>query len=304
MSWFFVALIAPLLWSLVNHCDKFILSRYFKGGGSGGLMIFSGVVGLPLAVALFIFFPEVLSVSITDALILIGTGLLYNIGVYLYLLALEHEDASYIVPFWQLVPVFSYFIGIFVLGEYISSSKILSGIVVLVGALILSIEFDRGYFRINRRTVKIMVASSLALALSYTLFKKSTIDDSSFILSMFWNQFGFFLFGALCFMVPKYRGEFLNVIDQNSSGVLGLNIVEQAVETIGVMASNFSVLLAPAALVILVEYTAQPFFVFAEGIILTILFPQFVKEDISHGNLAQKFVSIIIMAIGLYMINI
>ena len=32
MNWFFVALIAPILFSVSNYIDKFLLSRYFKKG--------------------------------------------------------------------------------------------------------------------------------------------------------------------------------------------------------------------------------------------------------------------------------
>lgn len=303
MHWFFVALGAPLLWSLVNHCDKFILSRYFKGGGSGGLMIFVGTIAVPLSIIFYIIDPSVINITTSNILILIVTGLLYNAGVILYLWALEREETSYVVPFWQLVPVFAYILGVVFLGEYLATDKTLAALIVFAGALLLSIEFTDGWFSIDKKTIATMTFSAFFLALGYILFKKSTIDDSSFISSMFWNQIGFLLFGILCYIVPKYRKEFNDVIVQNSKAVLSLNILEQLVETIGVIINNFAVLLAPAALVVLIEYTAQPMFVFIEGIFLTLLFPGFVKEDLTHKNLAQKFISIIIMGIGVYMIT-
>ncbi|MES2409073.1 MAG: EamA family transporter [Patescibacteria group bacterium] len=302
MSWFIVALGAPFVWSLVNHCDKIILQRYFKGGGSGGLMIFVGVIALPISVLIALFNPSVLSVSFNYIFSLIVSGLFYNIGVYLYLKALEREDASYIVAFWQLVPVFAYLFGIVFLGEYLEINKIIAGLIVMLGAVLLSIKFESTTkLTINKRTALIMVSSSLVLALGYVLFKDS--EGGEFWPSMFWNQIGMLIFGGVFLLIKPFRREFLDVIKQNSAGVLALNIFEQTIEVVGIFINNFALLLAPAALVILVEYTAQPVFVFIEGIIFTIIFPKFVQEDISRNNLIQKFISIAIMGIGLYMIT-
>ena len=61
--------------------------------------------------------------------------------------------------------------------------------------------------------------------------------------------------------------------------------------------------MAPVTIVMLVEYTAQPLFVFLEGVLLTLFLPNLVSEDISKRNLFQKFIAIIIMGIGIYIIT-
>lgn len=302
MNWFIVALGAPFVWSLVNYCDKIILSRYFKGGGSGALMIFVGVIALPLSIILGVSNPQLFSVSLPDILVLIGSGLLYNVGVLLYLKALETDDVSRVVPFWQLVPVFAYFLGIFILGEQLVSAKLFGGLIVILGTVLLSIKLSgTEKFTFHKKTSLIMVTSSFVLALGYVIFKDG--DGGDFWISMFWNQIGMLVFGAICALVPSYRNEFIDVIKQNSAGVLGLNIVEQIVEIVGIFINNFALLLAPAALVMLVEYTAQPLFVFIEGVLFTLLFPTLVQEDISKSNLIQKFFAIVIMCVGLYFIT-
>lgn len=267
-------------------------------------MIFVGVVALPVGLALYVTNPEVMDISNIDKFSLIVSGLLYNVAVLLYLFALEKEDASSIVPFWQLSPVFAYFFGILFLDEILSVDKLLAGLIVIFGALLLTLKFRKGEkMKVNARVAFIMVLSSVFIALGYVMFKDSTSEDASFVVSMFWNQVGMFIFGLACFLIPKFRREFTNVVYQNSTGVLGLNIVEQIFEILGVVANNFALLLAPAALVILVEYSAQPMFVFLFGIIFTLLFPKFIKEDMSKRNLAIKFVSIIIMSLGIYLIH-
>jgi len=46
MSWFLFALIGPALWALVNHIDKYIISKYFTGRGVGSLVLFTSASGL------------------------------------------------------------------------------------------------------------------------------------------------------------------------------------------------------------------------------------------------------------------
>ncbi|MES2223875.1 MAG: EamA family transporter [Patescibacteria group bacterium] len=306
MNWFIVALGAPFVWSLVNHCDKIILQRYFKtSGGPGGLMVFVGVVAIPLSLILYIFDPSVLNIDTIDITFLIITGFLYNLAVLFSLYALESEDASSVVAYMQLIPVFTYFFGILFLSEYITTDKAFGGIIALFGAILLSTKFEKGFKKaiFNKRIILLMLGWAVMASLGNILFKKVSISDSSFVLSLFWNQIGMALFGIMAFCISSYRKSFLKVIKHNSTNVVLLNIFEQIVEVVGIILNYAAILLAPTALVILVEYTAQPLFVFIEGIIFTILFPKFVAEDISKGNLIQKFISMIIMGVGLYMIT-
>ncbi len=302
MSWIIIALIAPFIWSIVNHVDKYLVSKYFKGG-IGALMIFVGVIALPLALIIFVFSPDVFTVSIYDVALLLATGLLYNMAVLLYLDALEKEDASLVVPFWQLTPVFTYFFGLFLLSEQIEQHKIIGGVIVLFGALLLSFKKRNGKLKLRKEIFYTMIVSSVYLALGNVLFKKAAVEDFSFWTSIFWNQVGMFLFGLICFASTLYRQQFIKALKENSKTIIGVNILEQIFETIGIIVNNYAILLAPVAIIILIEYSVQPLFVFLLGIIFTLLFPRFIKEDISKKNLALKFVSILIMAVGVYLVT-
>lgn len=44
MQWFFIALVAPFLWALVNLADKYLVTRFShkeEERSSGGLVLFS-----------------------------------------------------------------------------------------------------------------------------------------------------------------------------------------------------------------------------------------------------------------------
>ncbi|MFZ2886485.1 MAG: EamA family transporter [Minisyncoccia bacterium] len=300
MNWFLASLIAPFVWSFVNHADKLILSRYFHGTGSGGLMIFAGIVAAPIAILIAFYETAVLSVTPHNAAILIASGILYNVAVYFYLKVLEKHDASYVVPFWQLVPVCAYVFGILLLSEYMAFEKLFGGAIVIAGAVLLSTQFGKKRTSLDIRSIGLMTLSSATLALGYVLFKDA--DSTPFWPALFWNQVGMTIFGVVFFLIPAFRREFLDVIRENSTAVLGLNVVEQVFEIIGVAAANFAVLLAPAAMVVLVEYSFQPLFVFLFGIVFTLLFPKIVREDISRATLLQRIIAIAIMAGGLALV--
>lgn len=304
MTWFIVALIAPFIWSIINHTDKYLISKYFKDGGVGALMIFVGVIAVPLGLAILYLYPDVLNIPNFDIFILILSGILYNLAVLFYLYALEEEDASLVIPFWQLSPVFAYILGIFILGEKLTPIQTVGSIITLFGAILISVEIgEDSKLKLRKKAVILMILSSVCIALENVIFKKASIGESFFWQSIFWNQVGMFIFGIFCFLHNPYRKSFFKTLRENGLSITTLNVLEQIGETIGIIVNYFAVLLAPAALITLVTYSAQPLFVFLLGILLTILFPKFIKENISKRHLITKFVAILIMMIGVFLVT-
>ncbi len=302
MNWFLMSLIAPFLWSILNHADKFLISKYSKNGGIGGLVIYSSlfaVFALPVA---FYFDQGIFSLNPFSILVLIATGLCYLFGILFYMHALEKDDASYVVAFWQFVPIFAYILGIIFLEEKLSSLKIIGSIITILGATILSLEFEEGK-RFKSKVVLLMILSSLFLALSDVLFKYKALEETSFWVSIFWNQVGMTLFGICAFLLVKnYRKDFLHIVKHDNKIITGINLGGETIQTVASIFNYSATLLAPIALVLVTSYTFQPLFVFLEGILLTLLLPKIVKEKISRKHLIQKFLSIIIMSIGVYLI--
>ncbi|MEI8337869.1 MAG: EamA family transporter, partial [bacterium] len=296
-------LIAPFLWSLLNHVDKYVITKYAKEGGLGGLIVFStlfSAVSLP-----FIFFIDkgIFSPTNLEIFYLIITGMIFATATLFSLYALTEEDASYIVPFWQLAPIFGFILGLIFLGETISEHKILASLLVIFGATILSFEFEENV-KFKLRPVLLMVFSSFFIALSDIIFK-SHASEVGFWPSIFWNQVGMALFGLICLLLIKnYRKDFVKILKANGNEprFLTLNIFTEVALIIANIVNYYAMLLAPVSLVLLVNYTTQPLFVFAEGILLTLYFPHILTEKLSKKHLWQKFISIIIMGVGIYFI--
>jgi transporter family protein len=301
MTWIIWAIIPPLIWSLLNHLDKYLISKYSHHVGVGGLVIMSSLfAGLTLPV-IYLINASVIDILVYDSIILTLSGLLVALGILFYLYALDTDETSIVVLFWLLIPIFSYFLGILFLGEYIQTTKIIGSVVVLIGVMVLSIDIDQKY-KIKIITPILMIMSSLAISVSNMMFK-SLNTEYSFWQGMFWNQGGLLLFALLSLIfVKRYRHDFVSILRINNLELGLFNAIGEALQIVAAFIAYYSILMAPVSLVLLIGYTAQPMFVFLSGIILSLLFPKVVKEKVGHKHLFQRTLAIIIMLSGVYQI--
>jgi drug/metabolite transporter (DMT)-like permease len=303
-NWFLIALIAPVLWSIVNHIDKYLLSRHFKGAGLGAIFIFSAFFSL--FVSLFVWFfehVEILNISIWGAISLLLIGMINGLAFYFYLKALNSEESSVVIPLFQMIPIFGYFLAYPILGEVLNSQQVLASLIVIFGIIILSIDFDIDNKKLSiRKNVLILVAlSSFLYAFHDVLFKAFT-EEASFYLSTFWQYLGLFFTGVMFFVFhKKHRVNFVNLIKNNNIKVFSLNMVSEILYVLGSLATNFATLLAPVAVVLVVS-SYQPLFVFIGGTLLTVFLPAISNERITLKHLIQKLLSIVIIIIGSYLL--
>ena len=300
-SVFLIALAAPFLWALVNHADKFLLSKYFKSGGIGGLMIFSTLFSAFLIPVVYIMDKNAINISFENGALLMLSGVVNAIAILCYLYALYDEEASVVVPFMQLIPVFTFVFGFMFLGETLTQLQVIAGLIIIFGAGLLSFEFKRGErIRFKFKVTMLMIGCSVCFALYLTLFKLVSIEDG-FWTGALWEAFGLILTGVALFGIKKYRMEFVQIFERNSAPIIGLNIGSETLTVIGNWLSTFASLLAPLTLVALVS-SYQPVFVFIMGIIATILLPHLVTEKISKGALLHKGLAIVIVVFGTYLL--
>ena len=285
MHWFTLALIGPLLYATANHIDKVLLTRYFKNGGVGTLMLFSSLLSGVVLPFLFMADRSVLNVSHADMVVLACVGL-FNIAIlWLYFLALKDDEASIVVVFYQLVPVFGYVLGYFILGETLTKAQLLAMAIIILGATVVSFEVDTdNRFTVRGKTILYMLLASFFWALSSVVFKAVALEENV-VRSLFWEHVTLTLFGVILFTcVPMYRRNFVNAIKSNSRKIIGLNFLNEIIYITGTVVFSFAYLLAPVALVLLAN-SFQSFFVLAIGILLTIFFPKISVEKIHAKNL-------------------
>ena len=306
MSWFLIALGAPILWAVVNIADDYLVSKYSqkeKERSSGGLVLFSSLIGLVVAFFIFIFTSGVWAVSFVDKILLFITGGLTIVWIILYLYALEIEDISAIVPWFLVVPIFGYFLGYIFLGETLTKYQIMGTVIVLFGALINSIDFSGEKRKLKKRPVFYMVLACIAIAVSGVIFKFVTIEGS-FWVSSFWEYLGLGVFGVFIYILaPKYRSEFHHMRKIGGIKILSVNIISELMSIVGNLMTNFALLLAPVTMVYLVS-SFQPAIVLILTILGTKFLPHIITENISKKVLIPKILAIVVMIIGSFFLFI
>ncbi|MFA6177703.1 MAG: DMT family transporter [Candidatus Paceibacterota bacterium] len=300
MQWFFIALAAPFLWALVNLADKYLVTRFShkeEEHSSGGLVLFSGLIGIFISFLIWIFIPDIFNIPILDKLLLFVCGILTIIWIVLYLFALEIEETSTVVPWFLSVPIFGYILGYFFLGETLVLNQFIGSGIIFLGLILISLDFSKEKKGFKHKPVLYMVFACIAVAISGVIFKYVTVGNN-FWISSFWEYFGLGVSGFFIFLfVPHYRKSFFHMNKKGGSTIFIVNTVSELMSIAGNLLTNFALLLAPVALVYLVS-SFQPVIVLFLTIFTTKFFPNIAKENLTKIFLIPKIIAIIIMIIG------
>lgn len=311
--WVLYVIGASFLYALVNISDQYLVAKYSTGEkGSGGLVLFSSLIGIVTALIIPIFTSGLFEVSLFDKLLLMFAGGLSVAWIILYLYALEIEDVSNVVPWFLTVPVFGYVLGYVFLGETLTFYQQIGSLVMMLGLILLNVNFfkkenkennevqDESETKINNfklKSVLYMLFACIIIALQGIAFKYVTVE-SSFWISSFWEYVGLGLVGIFIFIFSaKYRNEFVHMNKEGGKQIFFLNTGSEVTTIIGNLLTNFSLLLVPVTMVYLLG-SFQPVFVLFLTLLGTFLFPKIVTENLNKKVLIPKIIAIIIMTIG------
>jgi drug/metabolite transporter (DMT)-like permease len=302
MTWFYLALIGPILWSIVNHLDKYLIEKYFKNRGIGSLIIFSTLIGFFIAPIIYIIHPEVWDISMMNKLLMVFVEGLNVFALWLYFKSLRKDEASVVIPFFQLIPVFGYVFGYIMLGEVLTTYQLLAIVLIIFGVSIISFEIDEeNKFQVKKETIIFMTTVSLLLGFSDVLYKKIAIVES-FWVSSFWGYAALGVIGILILIFnKKYRKEFVYVFRRNNLKIIGLNGFSEVIAGIGNLCTSAAYLLVPITLVLTVN-SFQPLFVFILGILITLFIPKLSAEKIKLVHIFQKILAILIIGVGTFLL--
>jgi uncharacterized membrane protein len=275
MSWFFLTIISPFLYAITNHIDKILLEKYFKNGGVGVLVLISSLLSALSLPFLFFADPTVLHTSITNIVILTLIGIMGVSITWSYLMALEGDEASITVIFYQLIPVLGVILGYFVLDEVLTKLQLIAMAIIILGTSIISFEIDAdNNFTLRRQTIFYMLAASTMEAICSVAFKYVALEETV-VTSLFWTFFSSTLVGICIFIfVGSYRKNLIQALQTNSKKIISLNFLNETLYMLADMVFAFAYLMAPIALVLIVN-SFQPIFVVLIGIFLNIFFPNF-----------------------------
>ena len=297
--WYFYALLGPAIWALLNHLDKYLLRRFFERDAAGPvLVVFTGLAGIVLAVAILLFGSPVFALAAWQAFFLVGAGALLVASYIPYMIALQRDEASIVASLYRLAPLFVFALSYMVLGESLRPRQIAGGFVTIAGSILLIVDLDNGRRAPKLLTFFLMCAACLMSAGTVVIFKFIALQ-ASFWSAAFWEYIGAGLFsiGLICGM-PSYRRALLTVLrSRRAYGLVSLTLGGEALNLSANLAVGFAGLMAPLALVSIVA-GLHPLFLFAYGILLTVFFPALGREHVTPRHILQKVVAIGVMGAG------
>jgi drug/metabolite transporter (DMT)-like permease len=295
MLWVIIGLLAPACWACGNHIDAYLLRSGRDGRGVGSLMICSALIGLPALVIILASDPGVLQIRPIHGAILVANGVLYVLGLLPYLYALQREEASVVVPLFQMTAVFSYLLGLVVLDEQLTWWQLGAALLVMVGAALISFELTQPRPSLKLPVLALMLLASFLNSLNWLLFKLVAVEES-FWRSSFWEYVGFTLVGCCLLLVRPYREELRVALGAGGGTFLGLVTVNESLSVAAKTFTNMASLLAPLALVS-VLHGLQPLFVFIYGALLTIYLPTY-GERLGGQVVLQRLTAIALVILG------
>jgi len=296
MTWIFFALLAPFLFAVTNHIDKILLARYFTRVKPTTLLLYTSIASALITTVIIIFKPSVLNVPLFNAGLMFTAGIIYFLAIVPYIKALNIEEASRVIPIFQIQPVLAYTFGVVLFHETLSIQQILAGIIIVSGAVLINLDLD------NRRKFKGVVFGLVALSCLFFMLESITFKfvggNFGFWNASFYQYLGTAVAGLFIVIVSKqYRRDFKRVNKDGGKKVFFGAITNEMVNMFGRLAFNYSLLLAPLALVQLVQ-GSQSIFVLIIGTLLALLIPKYGKENLSRKHMVQKIVSILIVIAG------
>ena len=299
--WILFAFSGPILWAASTHIDKYLVEKYFKDSSTAVLMVFTACIGVVMMPFILYFQPTTLSLLLLDILVMIASGCLYMAAMLFYLQAIQSEEASVIAPLFQTTILFTFILGYFILGETLSWTNAIGAVLIVIGALTLSLNTSLRFGKLKLKTLFLMLLCTFILASSTVIFKYFAVQQQFWSVT-FWTYVGEAIFGVGILLVPGYFKQFMTLLKINTKAMLAINGANELINLGGGLGVRFASLLAPVVLISAISSTTT-LFVFLFGILLTIFLPKIAHEDISKRNLIQKGLAALIVTVGVILAN-
>ena len=302
--WLILALLAPFFWSCAGYIDKFVVTRYFRGQtqtGVGSLVIFTGLTGFLMAFCIVLLGHTVSYLSVVTIFWILLAGAVLVASFIPYLHALQREDASVVVPLFQMIPVFSYILGSFVLNEVLTPKQLVASGLVIVSACFLATN-PRERYRFNPKLFWLMALASFGIALNSLMFKYLALQNLDPWATGFWEYVGAGLFALTLLLFSRtYRQQFYYLLTIGGVRVGSLNVIGEMLNLSAKLAVGFATLTTPLALVWVVN-GLQPLMILLMGFTLTTLFPAAFEEKTTLRDLTHRSFTALTLFIGIYLL--
>lgn len=295
MTWFALALFAPLLYAIVNLLDDNLLQHVYRSAHVG--TIISGFFGL-LPTLIILALGKSGALPLDMLLLSIGAGVATTIAIYHYLVGLGRENPSVVVALFSLSPAIIPFIAYFLVDERLSLHAYIGFGIVVVAGLAYSMVDLKG-FKLSSALVPVLVSALLLDGVSLT--NKYIYSHVDFFASYVYYGVGMAL-GALLFMTmlkTEDRKILRGLHKKHSLLVLGVLIFNEFLGLLAGYMHDRALSLGPVSIVNVLE-NMQAAYLLLIAALLYPFWPKFFREAES-GGIRLKLAIIVVMLGGVYL---
>lgn len=295
-AWLFYALLAPLLFAVVNILDKFLRDKHL---GTFALSIFAGLAGFwVLTLIPFVEFPA------SQAVMFVGlsVGALFFLNAFPYFQALAIEEASRVIPLWALEAPIVLVLAFVFLKERLLINDYVGFVLVVSGAFLVCSRRLSGVLRPSKAFFLMLLASFLTaggIVISKWLYSEVSFWAVQVLLGL-----GAGSAALLTLLVAaKKRKELLKEARMLRKTTVLQLAARQLTVAAGFIVFGLAIMTGSASLsAALVQLSA--FYVFIIATFLSRFLPHILEEAIDRKALLTKAVAIAMIIAGVFVINL
>jgi drug/metabolite transporter (DMT)-like permease len=299
VSWVNTAILSAAVFAVVSIIDSHLLSKRMPGLRAFLLPV--GIIHLIYGLVLFTLFPLPKGLGTQPLLAAIASGILRGIAATPMLYTMKSEEVSRVIPMVYTYPVFVAIMAAPLLGETLYYLEWLAIIIVVAGAVMLSIRQNpTGSTTWLGRSFLILFGSSLLMAMADIASKYALAYIS------FWNMF---CLSAFCisgiFMLVSTRPHILrqlsNMKQRNSA--LALLVFNETLAPIGIVLMFWALERGPVSLVSTIV-GSRPIFVVMFALTLSRILPMFIEWRPGRGMLVLRLMATAMIVGGITIIHL
>lgn len=298
MDWLYLALLTPLLWSIVVLIDDNLLHHVYKGPYLGAII--SGLFGaLPLISLLWL---DTQPTTLPVILSATSAGFLTIIYYFFYFRALEKESPSIVIALMSITPLVLPFFAYTFLGEQLTVNQ-MWGFMIVLGASFLLAVTDVRKFKFSPALIPVTLAAVLYAAVSLAI--KYVYENTNFYTGYMYFALGMGL-GALFYiyvmLYARQKQVLKGIIHKNNLKILIVLVIAEAVNVSAEFFQGLAISKGPVSLVKAVG-NIQPVYMLLIAILLYPFFPKFFREA-EDGGIGIKLFLMLVITAGVYVTTI
>lgn len=300
MLYIWIAITSHLLFAINSVIDKFLLHEK-RIGHPASYAFAIGILSL-LAVALvpFGFFVP----SVARMLLALTAGALFTFSLLTLFMALKAGEASRVVPVvGGFVAFFTLVFAFVLVDERLLPKDLLAFVFLVLGMILMAGRNAQGSRTFKLQNYAVAIFAAILFGLSFAL-TKMVFNQMGFINGLIWTRFGMGV-GALLLLLPgSFREAILsNFHKEPKEQRLGLFITGQAIGALAGVAQNYAIALGSVSIVNALQGT-QFVFLFFLTTVLSVRFPNILREEVGQGVLIRKIAAIIVISLGVVVLAV